>query len=58
MDLTWLGWVFAIDMGLSVLVWLFRAANGGYVKSDGECFWTAVVTGLYLLGFFTIGFVQ
>lgn len=58
-DLTWLGWIFFIDMTLSVPIHLYRACQwDDYRRSPGESAVMAVVTVLYIVGFFTVGFVN
>lgn len=57
-DLTWLGWIFFIDMSLSVFIHLFRATNGDYIRTAGDSAVLAVVCVLYVVGFLTIGFVH
>jgi hypothetical protein len=58
MDLTWLGWIFVIDMSLSVVIHLFRGISGSYVRSGAESLGVALVTVLYLVGFFLVGFTN
>lgn len=59
MELTWAGWLFVVDMSLSVLVWLCYALTlTDRVKTAGESFWSAVACGLYLILFFTVGFTK
>ena len=58
MDLTWVGWIFVIDMLLSIPLWLWYAANGGKNKTGAECVASAVMIALYMWGFFAVGFVH
>lgn len=58
MDLTWLGWIFVVDMILSTFLHFWRAADGDYVRSSTDSFWLGVFCILYTVGFFTIGFVK
>lgn len=58
-DLTWVGWVFVIDMMLSVPIHLYRASLvDDYRRSPGESAVMAVFVVLYLVGFFTVGFAS
>lgn len=58
-DPTWVGWIFIIDMMLSVPLHLFRATQvKDYRRSPGESAIMAVGMVLYLVGFFTVGFVE
>ena len=58
-DLTWVGWIFVIDMMCSVIIHLYRAGDHvPLVREPGESAVMAVMTVLYLVGFFTVGFVN
>lgn len=57
-DLTWVGWIFVIDMVTSVPIHLYRAAQAtDYRRTPVESAFMAVFVVLYLVGFFTVGFV-
>lgn len=58
-DLTWLGWIFVIDMMLSVPIHLYRATQPyDYRRNPGDSAILAVFAVLYLVGFFTVGFTN
>lgn len=58
-DLTWVGWIFIIDMMLSIPIHLYRASQvTHYTRTPGESAVMAVAVVLYLVGFFTVGFTH
>lgn len=58
-DPTWVGWIFIVDMSFSVLIHLFRAAQlQDYHRTPVESAFMAVTMVVYMVGFFTVGFVQ
>lgn len=58
-DLTWVGWIFVIDMITSIPIHLYRATQThDYRRSPGESAVMAVFVLLYIVGFFTVGFVE
>lgn len=58
-DLTWVGWIFVIDMVTSIPIHLYRASQPtDYRRTPGESAVMAVFVLLYVVGFFTVGFVE